>query len=115
MKRAISYGILALLLCTTPVFGQATKGSITVTVTDDSGAPIPGALVEVKSDQTLSQRNTTTDASGTANLPALDPASNYIVTTTMDSFNGARNENVLVKAGQNTPIRVALTLATVSE
>ena len=115
MKRAISYGILALLLCTTPVFGQATKGSITVTVTDDSGAPIPGALIEVKSDQTLSQRNTTTDASGTANLPALDPAANYIVTTTMDSFNGARNENVLVKAGQNTPIRVSLTLATVSE
>ncbi len=115
MKRAIVFGILALLVCSTSVYGQALKGSISVTVTDGDGAAIPGAVVEVSSDQTLSKRSGVTGNDGSINLPALDPAANYIVTTTMDGFNGARNENVLVKAGQNTPIRVSLTLASVSE
>lgn len=115
MKRAIVFGIMALLVCGTSAYGQALKGSISVSVTDADGAAIPGAVVEVGSDQTLSKRSGVTGNDGSVNLPALDPAANYVVTTTMDGFNGARNESVLVKAGQNTPIRVSLTLATVSE
>ena len=115
MKRTIVLGALAVLLLSVPAFGQIGKGSITVTVVDQDGAAIPGALVEASSDQTLSRRSEVTGADGSTTLAALDPAANYVVSTTMDGFNGARNENVLVKSGQNTPIRVALSLATVTE
>jgi hypothetical protein len=115
MKRAIIFGTLILLVASTASFGQALKGSVSIMVTDQDGAAIPGATIEASSDQTLSRRTGVTGSDGTATLSALDPAANYVVTTTMDGFNGARNENVLVKAGSNTPIRVALSLATVTE
>ena len=115
MKKVFVFACLALLAVGGTAFGQGTKGSITVTVVDDSGAGIPGATVTAKSDQTLGSRTDVSGADGVVVLPGLDPASNYVVTTTMDGFNGARNENVLVRSGQITPIRVTLTLATVTE
>jgi hypothetical protein len=115
MKRAILLGLVALLLCGTSAYGQALQGSITVTVVDNDGGVLPGATVEAVSDQTLSRRSEVTDESGIAIMRNMAPAANYIVTTTMDGFNGARNENVLVKAGQNTPIRITLSLASITE
>ncbi len=115
MKKAFIFAGLVLLLASGVAYGQAQKGTIQVTVVDDDGSPIPGATVSASSDQTLSSRTQLTGADGVANLLGLDPAANYIVTTTMDGFNGARNENILVKAGQTTPIRVGLTLATITE
>jgi hypothetical protein len=115
MKRTILLGIAALLVFAPSAFGQAIQGSITVTVVDEDGGAIPGATIEAVSDDTLSRRSAATDESGTALLRSMAPASNYVVTTTMDGFNGARNENVLVRAGQNTPIRVTLSLASVTE
>ena len=84
MKKVFVFACLALLAVGGTAFGQGTKGAITVTVVDDSGAGIPGAIVEAKSDQTLRAATTVTSASGVATLPGLDPASNYVVTTTMD-------------------------------
>ncbi len=115
MKKVFVFACLALLAVGGTAFGQGTKGSITVIVTDSDGAGIPGATVEASSDQTLSGRTAVTGNDGTVILQGLDPASNYVVTTTMDGFNGARNENVLVRSGQNTPIRASLSLATVTE
>jgi hypothetical protein len=115
MKQVFVFACLALLVVGGTAFGQGTKGSITVSVTDDSGAGIPGATVEASSDQALRSATAVTGADGAATLSGLDPASNYVVTTTMDGFNGARNENVLVRSGQTTGIRVTLTLATVTE
>ena len=115
MKRAILLGIAALLVFAPSAFGQAIQGSITVTVVDEDGGALPGAVVEAVSEDTLSRRSTVTDGAGVALLRSLAPAANYVVTTTMDGFNGARNENVLVRAGQNTPIRVTLSLASVTE
>ena len=107
--------ILALLFTAGAAFGQAQRGNITVTVLDDSGAALPGATVNAESDQTLTRRTSVTDASGVATLVALDPANNYTVTTTLDGFNGARNESVQVRAGADFPITVTLSLATVRE
>jgi len=115
MKRAILLGLVALLVCGTSAYGQALQGSVTVTVVDSDGGVLPGATVEAVSDQTLSRRSNVTDQKGVALLRSMAPAANYVVTTTMDGFNGARNENVLVKAGQNTPIRVTLTLGSITE
>lgn len=115
MKRTLILCALALLVVTAPAFGQAQKGAVQVTVVDADGAAIPGAAVEASSESALRSATGITGTDGIAILRGLDPAQNYVVTTTMDGFNGARNENVLVRAGQTTPIRVSLSLATVTE
>ncbi len=116
MRRSIcAFTVLALLLGAGAVFGQAQKGSISVTVEDEAGGRLPGVTVTAESDQTLTRRTVITNEQGQAMLVALDPATNYVVTSTLEGFNGARNENVVVRAGQDVPIRVTLSLATVKE
>lgn len=114
-RTTCALSILALLLGAAAAFGQAQKGTITITITDDSGARLPGATVEASSDQTLTRRSGVTDDTGVASLVSMDPASNYIVTVTLDGFNGARFENVQVRAGQTTSLEAQLGLATVTE
>mgnify|MGYP006196207601 CR=1 FL=1 len=116
MRRGvIGLCILALLVSVGPAFGQAQRGTISVTVASEDGSRRPGATVSAESDETLSRRTAVTDAQGVATLTALDPAANYVVTTSLDGFNTVRNESVLVRAGQNTPLSVTLGLATVRE
>ena len=119
MRRSIwaltALSILVMMTIAGPAFGQAQRGTITVTVTADDGSRLPGATVSAESDQTLTRRTTLTDGTGVASLVALDPAHNYVVTTTLDGFNGARNENVQVRAGSDFPIKVNLSLSSVKE
>jgi hypothetical protein len=72
MQKAsfLSLGItICLLLSLAPLAAQTTTGSIVGTVTDVSGAAVPGAAVTVTNVDTNSATKTTTDSSG-----------NYVVT-----------------------------------
>ncbi len=115
MRRAVLLITIGMLVMSAAAFGQAQRGTITVTVTDSDGAALPGATVEASSDQALSSRTAITDAQGQASLVAMDPASNYVVSVTLDGFAGQRVEGVSVRAGQNTPIAAQLSLAEISE
>lgn len=116
MKRAIALAGLALLVASSAALGQAQRGNITVAVTSaDDGSVVPGATVEAQSDQTLTSRVTTTGVDGEAQLTALDPAANYVVTVTLQGFAPARFEDVLVRAGQSTPLQVELQLEEFTE
>lgn len=117
MRRSIALGALLLLVASSAAIGQvAQRGSISVTVTSaDDGSVVPGAVVNARSDQTLTARVGTTDAQGTAQLVALDPAANYVVTVNLDGFAPARFEDVLVRAGQNTPLNAQLQLESFAE
>ena len=86
-----------------------------MTVIADDGSALPGATVSATSDQTLTRRTAITDARGQAELVSLDPAANYVVTISLDSFNGARAEAIKVTAGKDVPLRINLSLATVTE
>ncbi len=115
MRKAIVLMTLGLLVFTSAAFGQAQRGTITVDVTDADGAVLPGATVQASSDQSLTRRSTFSDGQGRATLVGLDPANNYIVSVTLDGFAGARIQNVNVRAGQDSPLSIQLTLAEISE
>lgn len=115
MRRVLILTALAMLVISPAVFGQAQRGTITVTVTDDDGAALPGATVVASSDQSLTQRTAITGSDGRADLVAVDPATNYVVTVSLDGFSTARVDSVAVRAGQSTPLKVQLPLASVSE
>ena len=113
MPRKIALVVLALMLvASSDAFGQAQRGTISVTVTSaDDGSLLPGATIEARSDQTLTTRLATTEADGRAQLVALDPAANYVVTVRLEGFADARVEEVHVRAGQNAWVDVELQLA----
>lgn len=116
MKRAIALAGLALLVGSSAALGQAQRGNVTVSVTSaDDGSVLPGATVEAQSDQTLTSRVGTTGVDGEVQLTALDPAANYVVVVTLQGFAPARFEDVLIRAGQTTPLNVEMQLEEFTE
>jgi Carboxypeptidase regulatory-like domain len=92
----------------------AGKGQINGTVTDTSGAAIPGAQIAVKSKQTSLSTNTTTTSSGDYSLPTLDPG-DYTVTITANGFEKLVQENVHVNALETQTFNPKLTVGATSE
>ena len=111
----VSCILASLMLVTAVAFGQAQRGTVTVTVTDADGAVLPGATVSASSEQSLTRRSVISDAQGEAKLVGLDPATNYVVAVALDGFAGARLEGVQVRAGQDTALTAELQLAEISE
>ncbi|MEE8367631.1 MAG: carboxypeptidase-like regulatory domain-containing protein, partial [Thermoanaerobaculia bacterium] len=115
MRTTLIISTLALLLVTPAAFGQAQRGSVTVSVTDADNAALPGATVSIESDQTLTRRTAIADAQGQASLLALAPATNYIVTVSLDGFASQTVAAVQIRAGLTQTLAVQLGLADVTE
>src|SRR6476661_3681822 len=79
MKNVLKFfGLSSLLVCfalfTSSVFAQsATTGSIEGTVTDSTGAAVPGVTVNVKSPNLISAQSATTDDGGRFKILNLPP------------------------------------------
>ena len=87
--------LLSLLLATTVVSAQTFRGSILGTVTDTSGAVLPGATVKVKNSGTGLERTTQTSAEGNYAISEL-PIGTYTVTITQSGFQSSVTSNVAV-------------------
>ena len=90
-------------------FAQLEKGSVSVTVTDNNGDPLPGVTV------TLSgygaDRIQVTNAQGQTNFVALDPGT-YEMSASLEGFSTVEYPQVQVRAGgSNTALAVSLSAA----
>ena len=77
-----------LLVCVGVSFGQAISvngGSIQGTITDATGAVVPGAPIVIRADDTGVTRKSATDNSGFYSVGPLNPG-NYTVTIAMQGF-----------------------------
>ena len=90
---------LVLLFPTTQATAQVLYGSVTGSVTDQSGAVIPGAQVAITNDQTALRREAKTDAAGQYRLLDL-PEGTYTVTVSAAGFQGIKKTNIVVTIGQ---------------
>ena len=114
-RIALVVPVLLLMTWATGATAQlAGKGQINGTVTDTSGAAIPGAQVIVKSKQTGVSTNTTTTSSGDFSIPTLDPG-NYSVTITANGFQRLVQDNVQVNALETQTLNPKLTVGAISE
>jgi outer membrane receptor protein involved in Fe transport len=102
-KRFLNFkGILGLaafmaaMFLSIPVQAQLSRGAITGTVHDQTGAVVPGAQVEVNNPNTNIKRDTTTDDSGFYRVAALDPGT-YTVVISKAGFSKIENREVTVK------------------
>ncbi len=111
-KLAAALSGAALLLAAASLFAQTETGQITGTITDPSGAVIPGANVTVKSAGTGATRSATTSADGTYTIASLLPGQ-YVLTVEAPGFTKARR-TVTLAVGSRLGQDVRLSVATAS-
>jgi hypothetical protein len=107
--RRVSLFVLAVftaLILHNTVNGQSDQGRIVGTVTDATGALVPGATVLAKNEKTSEERAATTNESGYYIISALKP-STYTVTVTAQNLK-AQITNVQLLVGQELNLGFAL-------
>ena len=109
----------ALLLAATLVlpalaFGQAGDSSIRGTVTDDSGAVLPGVTITATSPALISPATAVTDGQGGYRLLNL-PVGDYVVEAALSGFATYRQEGILVRASTNIGVDPVMSISTVQE
>src|SRR3954471_4112922 len=111
MKRTLL--VLALLLAVVlPVQAQLATGNIYGIVTDESGAPLPGAAIQVKG--STGSFSTTSGSDGRFRVLNLAPG-DYKVTTTLAGFSTVNRDNVPVATGSSIDLGFTLKVASVEE
>lgn len=102
---------LLTLLSASFLFGQAT-GSISGTVSDPSGAAVPGVKVTVTAPATGLSRSSITNQSGEYIVPLLGVA-NYTVQVELQGFQTAKAEDIRLQVDEHRELDFMLTPATV--
>ena len=97
--------LLIVFACGTAAFGQGTTGSLTGTVTDQSGV-VPNATVNVKSPAGVDLTTQTND-SGTFKVPSLS-AGLYTITVSAPNYKKAIVTDVKIDVGSPSTINVQL-------
>ena len=87
--------------------GQAAGGVIEGTMTDESGAVLPGVAVTVRNQETGVVRETRTDAIGLFRAPLL-PVGIYEVTAALQGFATTKRPNLVLNIGQTLSIDLCL-------
>jgi outer membrane receptor for ferrienterochelin and colicin len=93
---------------------QITTGTIRGTVTDASGAAVPGAKVQLKHVETGVERTAASDEEGRFLAPLLQ-VGNYQITVTAPGFATTINRGYTLTLGQTLAANIPLTLAGVQE
>ena len=108
--------LLAVSLLYSPVaMGQASDaGTVSGTVTDNTGAAVPGATVYLVDVATASTRPTTTNDSGAYVLPYVKPGM-YNVKISKQGFKTAVVSNQVVEVGHQTTVNAVLDVGSVSQ
>src|SRR4051794_19967060 len=106
---------VVILLASWVVTGRAqTQGGITGTVTDSSGAAIPGASVTVTNTATRGTRETTTNADGLYTFPAVPPGS-YELRVELQGFKTAEIPTFKVDVQRTVRVDVRLQVGALNE
>jgi len=105
--------LLALATVPAAVFAQTETGRITGTITDQSGAVLPGASVTLKSLSTGATRSAVTDATGGYTVAALLPGP-YEVTVSLSGFSTKQTKATLT-VGATLTVDARLAVGTQSE
>lgn len=104
--KTFAFFLLSLLLVL-PVFAQSDRGTITGTVTDASGARIPGAAVVITNAGTGTKSQTVTTETGNYTIPAL-PVGAYTLSVEHTGFSRYEQTNIAVQVAVTTRIDISL-------
>src|SRR5438132_3923910 len=97
MKNVYALLVLA-VLAAAPGFGQESRATIGGTVTDQTGAVLPGAVIQVRNEATNVITKSATNDHGVYLVPALNPGM-YSLTATAGGFKNLVRNNVELRVG----------------
>jgi len=108
--------LLLFLLLPVAVTAQSESGSAAVegTVTDANGAAVPGANITVRNLETRLERAVTTDDGGRYTVRVL-PVGHYSVEVKAGGFGTWRQDQIILRVGETTPVNLSLQPAGVTE
>ena len=107
--------LMLMLLCTSGVLAQEVTGSISGTVTDNSGAVVPNATVTItNTDTTVVARTLKTDSSGNYTAPLL-PLGNYSVAITAAGFKKIVRTGIVLNVGSKSTQSFSLEIGSTGE
>jgi trimeric autotransporter adhesin len=106
--------LFALFACAGPASAQIRSATITGTVTDSTGAVLPGAAVVVINQDTNATIELVASDAGIFTAPYL-PAGPYTVTVTLAGFSTFKQTSIPVETAQTVRIAVELKISTVGE
>ena len=112
--RRIVLCLAIVVMSSVTAIGQLTTGSIAGTVTDQSGAAIPGATVTLKNADTGIVRTTLTNETGKYEALSL-PAGTYEISASLAGFQTAVRTGIVLALGQNPVVNFALQVGALSE
>jgi len=114
LTKRIGLGLIGCLLVVT-LAGAQTTGNIDGTVSDDTGAVLPGATVTITSPSLLGgSRSAVTNERGAFRFPSL-AIGVYSVQAELPGFETVRVDNVTVGLGSTSTIPITLKVAAVTE
>jgi len=109
MNRLVSKSVVALLAASAPAFAQTVTGAVRGTITDPSGAIVPGASIAITNVATNVVTNATSDQAGQYAVRNLQ-IGQYKLTVTASGFNTAEFPPFALEIDQTAKIDVPLTV-----
>lgn len=106
VRRTLVFLILCLLLPVT-LFAQSSNGSISGTITDDSGGALPGVTVTAVGVETGAIRTAISNAAGYYQLALLKPGG-YRVEAALEGFQPVQRDRVVVNVGTDVTLNLTL-------
>lgn len=106
--------VLALGLSIHTAFAQGTTGSVNGTVSDNTGAILPGVTVTASGSAIMGVQTAVTNEQGQYRFPALPPGT-YRLQYQLSGFSTVVREGIVVSLGFTATINVPLQLATIQE
>jgi hypothetical protein len=113
-RTLIAVIALAILPLSFNAWGQAVSATLLGTVTDNTGAAVPGATVQIQENATGITHTGTTNESGNYTFPDLTPGT-YAVSASAKSFKKETRTNVDVVVNTTTRVDLSLQPGSVSE
>ena len=110
MRNYLLFLCLSLVVFVCGLPAQTVDTAIQGTVTDSSGAAIPGATVIVSSSATGLKKQATTNSSGDYSITYLTPG-NYDVTASASGFSSSVQKGVVLQINQQAKVNLAMGIA----
>ena len=114
ITSAIVLCVCLLMSCAASVSAQSlSSGTVAGTVADQSGAVVPGAMIEIRNDLTRYLQTTTTDSSGSFRFTNV-PFNPYVITATLQGFKTIML-NVVLRSTIPQDVKLTMAVGGVSE
>ncbi len=111
MRKALGFlaGLAAVCLLAQPAFpqSQATTGEVRGTVSDSTGAVLPGATVVLSDASRGISRTVVTNSNGTFVAPLLPPGT-YEMTATLAGFQSTKHKGIQVTVGSQVSVNMSM-------